>query len=181
MDIRNDNDKAFEYVRNLSGSGKIVNDDKKIETLFRSIDDVNYTLIKSTENDARDSQAQEEITPTKAPPKSSGVTNSKSDASHALFCSQANRLKRKARVTSGSSDDSIDDPPQPKRVKHKPQGKLTRIDEAFEHTNSFLEGGKTSDKFTNAILYMIAVDKMPLSTVQNEGFKLLMKTVALFS
>lgn len=98
-------------------------------------------------------------------------------ASHTLFCTQTNRLKRKANETSGSSDESTDKC-RNKQIKLKPQGKLTRIDEAFEHTKSFLEGGKTSDKITNTILYMIAVDKMSLSTVQKEGFKLLMKTVA---
>lgn len=34
--------------------------------------------------------------------------------SNALFCSQAIGQKRKARVTSGSSDESIDNIPQPK-------------------------------------------------------------------
>ncbi|KAM0736915.1 hypothetical protein ACS0PU_000008 [Formica fusca] len=134
-----------------------------------------------TKDDARDLQvvAEDHIMPTEAPPKSSGVTKSKSESkqssaawqyfekesnvtarcnicnkvykhggnttnllqhlstSHMLFCSQTIGQKRKARVTSGSSDESIDDPPQPKRVKVKPQGKLTTIDEAFERTNSF--------------------------------------------
>lgn len=44
-------------------------------------------------------------------------------ASHALFCPQANRLKQEVNVTSGSSDDSIDDPPQLKRGKFKLQVK----------------------------------------------------------
>ncbi|XP_039310411.1 zinc finger BED domain-containing protein 4-like [Solenopsis invicta] len=210
MDTRNDdNNKAFEYVSNLCESGKIVNNEE-IEKLFRSIDDVDFTLIKSTEeDDARDPQvvAQEEITPTEAPPESlkhSGVTKSKSmskhssavwqyfereinntarcticnkvykhcgntsnllqhlNGRHALFCSQAVRLKQKqkARVTSESSDDRDDlDGPPPKQVKFKPQK-------------------EASDKITNAILYMIAADKMPLSIVQNDGFQWVIKTLA---
>lgn len=35
-----------------------------------------------------------------------------------------------------------------------------------------------ADKITNSILYMIAVDRVPISTVENDGFRILMKTVA---
>ncbi|XP_071634351.1 E3 SUMO-protein ligase ZBED1-like [Temnothorax longispinosus] len=43
---------------------------------------------------------------------------------------------------------------------------------------SFSEGGTRSDKITAALMFMIAKDKEPLSIVNKEGFKVLMKTVA---
>ncbi|XP_071569776.1 zinc finger BED domain-containing protein 4-like [Temnothorax nylanderi] len=54
--------------------------------------------------------------------------------------------------------------------------KHTKIKDAFERTNSFMDGGDKADKLTNAILYMIAVDKMALTTVENKGFQWVMKT-----
>lgn len=42
----------------------------------------------------------------------------------------------------------------------------------------FPEGGQIADRITLSILYMIAVDKLPLSTVEAKGFKMLMKTTA---
>ncbi|XP_011859968.1 PREDICTED: zinc finger BED domain-containing protein 4-like [Vollenhovia emeryi] len=39
-------------------------------------------------------------------------------------------------------------------------------------------GGTTACNITNSIAYMIAKDNFPLSTVENEGFQLLMKTIA---
>lgn len=40
----------------------------------------------------------------------------------------------------------------------------------------FSEGGHTADRIVLSIMYMIAVDKLPLSTVEAKGFKMLMKT-----
>lgn len=42
----------------------------------------------------------------------------------------------------------------------------------------FLEGGQTADRITLSIMYMIAVDKLPFSTVEAKGFKMLMKATA---
>lgn len=42
----------------------------------------------------------------------------------------------------------------------------------------FPEGGQIADRITLSILYMIAIDKLPLSTVEAKGFKMLMKTTA---
>lgn len=39
-----------------------------------------------------------------------------------------------------------------------------------------VDGGSLADRITNAVLYMIATDNASLSTVENDGFKLLMKT-----
>lgn len=39
-----------------------------------------------------------------------------------------------------------------------------------------VDGGSLADRITNAVLYMIAIDNVSLSTVENDGFKLLMKT-----
>lgn len=39
-----------------------------------------------------------------------------------------------------------------------------------------VDGGSMADRITNAILYMIATDNAPLSIIENDGFKLLMKT-----
>ncbi|XP_024875341.1 zinc finger BED domain-containing protein 1-like, partial [Temnothorax curvispinosus] len=65
-----------------------------------------------------------------------------------------------------------DDPPL-KRIKlASKKSKLPR------RANSFAEGGARSDKITAALMFMIAKDKEPLSIVNKEGFKVLMKTVA---
>lgn len=40
----------------------------------------------------------------------------------------------------------------------------------------FVEGGSMADRITASVLYMIAVDCTPLSIVENDGFKQLMKT-----
>ena len=57
-------------------------------------------------------------------------------------------------------------------------GNESRIDDAFSKIKSFKEGGQTADRITLSIMYMIAIDKLPLSTVEAKGFKMLMKTTA---
>ncbi|XP_029663016.1 uncharacterized protein LOC115235390 isoform X5 [Formica exsecta] len=57
-------------------------------------------------------------------------------------------------------------------------GNKSRIDDAFSRIKSFKEGGHTADRITLSIMYMIAVDKLPLSTVEAKGFKVLMKATA---
>lgn len=42
----------------------------------------------------------------------------------------------------------------------------------------FSEDGHTADIITLSIMYMIAVDKLPFSTVEAKGFKVLMKATA---
>ncbi|XP_071567441.1 E3 SUMO-protein ligase ZBED1-like isoform X2 [Temnothorax nylanderi] len=57
-----------------------------------------------------------------------------------------------------------------------------RIDSTFKQIKSFGEGGTRAGEITNAILFMIAKDNMPFQTVDNEGFRYLMKTtVPLYS
>ncbi|XP_012218599.1 zinc finger BED domain-containing protein 4-like [Linepithema humile] len=55
--------------------------------------------------------------------------------------------------------------------------KQKKIEKVFEQTNLFMNDGHKTDKITNAILYMIVTDKMALTTVENEGFQWLMKTI----
>lgn len=43
---------------------------------------------------------------------------------------------------------------------------------------SFKEGGVKSEKIIHAIMFMICKDNQPLSIVEDEGFKYLMKTVS---
>ncbi|XP_071652992.1 E3 SUMO-protein ligase ZBED1-like isoform X2 [Temnothorax longispinosus] len=52
-----------------------------------------------------------------------------------------------------------------------------RIDNKFKQIKSFGEGGTRAGGITNAILFMIAKDNMPFQTVDNEGFRNLMKTI----
>ncbi|RLU19267.1 hypothetical protein DMN91_007824, partial [Ooceraea biroi] len=57
-----------------------------------------------------------------------------------------------------------------------------RIDSSFKQIKSFGEGGTRAGEITNAILFMIAKDCMSFQTVDNEGFRNLMKTtVPLYS
>jgi len=60
-------------------------------------------------------------------------------------------------------------------------GKFNRqktIAETFGIMTSFKEGGVKSDKLIHAIMYMICKDNQPISIVEDEGFKYLMKTVS---
>ncbi|XP_033228569.1 uncharacterized protein LOC117180276 [Belonocnema kinseyi] len=50
------------------------------------------------------------------------------------------------------------------------------IDYDFKQVKSFEEGGSKYGQMTNAVLYMIAKDNLPLNTVEKECFKYLIKT-----
>lgn len=52
------------------------------------------------------------------------------------------------------------------------------ISESFGVMTSFKEGGVKSEKLIHAIMFMICKDNQPLSIVEDEGFKYLMKTVS---
>jgi len=52
------------------------------------------------------------------------------------------------------------------------------IAETFGVMTSFKESGVKSDKLIHAIMYMICKDNQPISIVEDEGFKYLMKTVS---
>ena len=52
------------------------------------------------------------------------------------------------------------------------------ISESFGVMASFKEGGVKSEKIIHAIMFMICKDNQPLSIVEDEGFKYLMKTVS---
>ncbi|XP_077262548.1 uncharacterized protein LOC143897614 [Temnothorax americanus] len=52
-----------------------------------------------------------------------------------------------------------------------------RIDNSLKQIKSFGEGGTRAGGITNAILFMIAKGNMPFQTVDNEGFRNLMKTI----
>ncbi|XP_067210754.1 uncharacterized protein [Linepithema humile] len=57
-------------------------------------------------------------------------------------------------------------------------GSDQKIDNVFQRAQSFADGRTSFKNITNAILYMLATDHCPLSTVENEGFRTLMKTIA---
>ncbi|KAM0730279.1 E3 SUMO-protein ligase ZBED1 [Formica fusca] len=57
-------------------------------------------------------------------------------------------------------------------------GSDQQIDNVFRRAHSFADGGTSSNNITNAILYVLAIDNCPLSTVENEGFRTLMKMTA---
>lgn len=52
------------------------------------------------------------------------------------------------------------------------------ISESFGVMTSFKEGGLKSETITHAFMYMICKDNQPLSIVEDEGFKYLMKTAS---
>ncbi|XP_077272750.1 E3 SUMO-protein ligase ZBED1-like isoform X2 [Temnothorax americanus] len=56
--------------------------------------------------------------------------------------------------------------------------KQPRIDVAFQKQKSFMDGGSKASDITNKLLYMIAKDNLPLSTVEKEGFQKFMQTVS---
>ncbi|XP_067216729.1 E3 SUMO-protein ligase ZBED1-like isoform X2 [Linepithema humile] len=93
---------------------------------------------------------------------------------HEILVSQAKKRKCDFELFKESSK-SIDETLQVFKRK-KPQSNESRIDYAFSKIKSFEEGGQTADRITLSIMYMIAVDKLPLSTVEAKGFKTLMKT-----
>ncbi|XP_046391582.1 E3 SUMO-protein ligase ZBED1-like [Ischnura elegans] len=53
-----------------------------------------------------------------------------------------------------------------------------QIKDAFRKISSYSEGGSRSAKITNAIMYMICRDLLPLSHVEDQGFRFLMKVTA---
>ncbi|KMQ84619.1 zinc finger bed domain-containing protein 1-like protein [Lasius niger] len=48
--------------------------------------------------------------------------------------------------------------------------KQSRLEDAFLKQKSFQDGGSKASKITNKLIFMIAKDNMPLSTVEKEGF-----------
>ncbi|CAL1671721.1 unnamed protein product [Lasius platythorax] len=48
--------------------------------------------------------------------------------------------------------------------------KQSRLEDAFLKQKSFQDGGSKASEITNKLIFMIAKDNMPLSTVEKEGF-----------
>ncbi|XP_018366601.1 PREDICTED: zinc finger BED domain-containing protein 4-like [Trachymyrmex cornetzi] len=48
--------------------------------------------------------------------------------------------------------------------------KNVKIDEAFKKIKSYKAGGEISTQLTNSLMYMLAIDILPLSTVEHTGF-----------
>lgn len=57
-------------------------------------------------------------------------------------------------------------------------GQQPRISQSFKDILSWSQDGTKFNKITNSILYMICKDFQPISIVEDEGFRLLMKTAA---
>lgn len=108
---------------------------------------------------------------------------------HSIFYTSDMSINREKPQTRSESSNEVDDPSysdaSSSSIVNNKYRKLesnckphrdVRIDTAFQRTSSFADGGSMADRITNAVLYMIAVDNAPLSTVENDGFKLLMKT-----
>ncbi|XP_071581127.1 E3 SUMO-protein ligase ZBED1-like [Temnothorax nylanderi] len=85
-------------------------------------------------------------------------------------------MKRKCHSDSDSSRGSSVNAPIKRKKPQLIQSNDSCIDDAFSRMKSYQEGGLTADRITLSIMYMIAVDKLPLSTVEARGFKRLMKT-----
>ncbi|XP_011693738.1 PREDICTED: uncharacterized protein LOC105453459 isoform X2 [Wasmannia auropunctata] len=56
--------------------------------------------------------------------------------------------------------------------------KQPSIIKAFHKMKTYIDGGSMAFKITNAILYMIAVDRQPFSIVEDKGFRSLLSIVA---
>ncbi|XP_071580370.1 E3 SUMO-protein ligase ZBED1-like [Temnothorax nylanderi] len=56
--------------------------------------------------------------------------------------------------------------------------KQPRLENAFFKQKSFLDGGSKASDITNKLVFMIAKDNMPLSTVEKQGFQTFMKCVS---
>ncbi|GAB1865890.1 Zinc finger BED domain-containing protein 1-like [Camponotus japonicus] len=101
--------------------------------------------------------------------------------SHSMHVPCANPLKR-AKCTEGNYFlEDVDNPPPkiqrlPKVQMQTKSEKSEKIDKAFQ--SSFESGGSSATKITNAMLFMIAADNCLLSTVENKGFRVLMKITA---
>ncbi|KAJ8961313.1 hypothetical protein NQ314_005962, partial [Rhamnusium bicolor] len=62
-------------------------------------------------------------------------------------------------------------------LSQRPRHSQPLISETFNAIKSY-SGGEKSEQVTNAIIYMIAKDNIPLKSTDKEGFKFLMKTIA---
>lgn len=98
------------------------------------------------------------------------VTGSKEKEFH----SDSDIMARKRKKVSESQDKSSENT----NVKSVSVSSDQKIDHVFRQAHSFADGGTSFKNITNAILYMLATDYCPLSTVENEGFRNLMKTLA---
>lgn len=65
-----------------------------------------------------------------------------------------------------------------KDERYIPKSSTSTITSAFKTMNSFLEGGSKHSEISDAVLFMICKDNLPLSTVENIGFRKLLNTVA---
>ncbi|XP_011859962.1 PREDICTED: zinc finger BED domain-containing protein 4-like [Vollenhovia emeryi] len=56
--------------------------------------------------------------------------------------------------------------------------KQPSIDKTFHKIKAYADGGSKTSKITNALMYMIAVDRQPFSVVEDKGFRNLLSVVA---
>ncbi|XP_044014118.1 E3 SUMO-protein ligase ZBED1-like [Aphidius gifuensis] len=87
----------------------------------------------------------------------------------AIWNRQTQQYKASNYLNSPSTSESCDEPLPKKQL----TSKTPKITEVFSKITSLAPGGHTHDELTNAILFMIAKDKLPMSMVENEGFRYL--------
>ncbi|XP_011702573.1 PREDICTED: zinc finger BED domain-containing protein 1-like, partial [Wasmannia auropunctata] len=79
-------------------------------------------------------------------------------------------LNRKhANFTDNESQETDQQQQQHKTTRSYPKT-VVKIDKAFKKMKSYKAGGEMSNQLTNSLMYMLAVDNLPLSTVEHTGF-----------
>lgn len=58
------------------------------------------------------------------------------------------------------------------------KNRQSTLDASFQNQKSFQDGGVKAAEFTNKLIFMIAKDNLPLATVEKEGFRTFVKTIA---
>ncbi|XP_044581472.1 E3 SUMO-protein ligase ZBED1-like isoform X2 [Cotesia glomerata] len=173
--------KAYEFVKEMVDTGKIfIHPDNIIESIWRSIDDVDYSKNKSkaweyftpiTSNSARCKFCQGII-------KTAGNTTNLRchlNSKHKLFIPvdlQVNNKKRSVAAVEEPSNSTV----ERKKLKTQTQMAKNPVLQLYEKANSYADGGVEAEKLTNSLLYMVAVDYMPLCSVEKQGLRQFVKT-----
>ncbi|XP_034936456.1 zinc finger BED domain-containing protein 1-like [Chelonus insularis] len=178
LDFKHKDEKVLEYIMKRFAEGSLPRSDEHVKALWMSIDGVEFSKAKSGKWNyfiEQDSKTAKCTFCSKIFQTCGNATNLKHHllSKHKLFLSSS-ELQKFSKSTKRASNDRACDQTQTKKCKTT----FTQIPQIFEHITSFTDGGKKFDRTTDSILFMLATDTMPLTTVDKRGFKQLIKILA---
>ncbi|XP_046752038.1 E3 SUMO-protein ligase ZBED1-like [Diprion similis] len=175
------NDKyAYKFVKEMINSCRITVPDNVIKHIWKSFDDMDYSKNRSKvwdyfatidSNSARCKFCQSVI-------KTSGNTSNLRGHLHSKhkLCIptdlQLNTKKRSIATVAQASSTTVEN----KKSKTETQMSRNPVLDLYKKVNSYADGGVEAEKLTNSLLYMMAVDHMPLRCVEKRGLQKFLKT-----